>query len=86
MLLVERKGACYLGGYPRVYVEVTMSDTQSTFEQAVAAYKEKCSRNNLTFHEPSEEYSNMIHDVMYLRVSPVSYVARYDARRQRVLA
>lgn len=63
-----------------------MTDTQSTFEQAVAAYKESCDRRETLFQQPSEEYSNQIHDVMYLRVSPVSYVARYDTRRQRVLA
>ncbi|NEZ59657.1 hypothetical protein DXZ20_29260 [Leptolyngbyaceae cyanobacterium CCMR0081] len=74
------------GLLPMLLVKVTMADTKSTFEQAVAAYKEKCDRNSLTFHQPSEEHSNMIHDVMYLRVSPASYVARYDIRRQRVLA
>ncbi|MEM9804217.1 MAG: hypothetical protein AAF959_02970 [Cyanobacteria bacterium P01_D01_bin.56] len=63
-----------------------MTDTQSTFEKAVAAYKESCDRNQTTFQQPSEEHSNTIHYVMYLRVSPVSYVARYDTRRQRVLA
>ncbi len=63
-----------------------MEDTQTIFEKAVEAYRENCDRNDLTFQQPSEEYSNMIHDVMYLRVSPASYVARYDTRRQRVLA
>ena len=63
-----------------------MSDTKAIFESAVSAYKEKCEQNNLTFQQPSEEHSNMIHQVMYLRVNAVSYVARYDTRRQRMLA
>lgn len=63
-----------------------MADTQSAFDSAVAAYKESCDRNDTTFTQPSEEHSELIHGVMYLRVSPSSYVARYDTRRQRVLA
>ncbi|MEM7065030.1 MAG: hypothetical protein AAF572_17960 [Cyanobacteria bacterium P01_B01_bin.77] len=63
-----------------------MADKIPDFDQAVAAYKDTCDRNNLTFQQPSEEYSELIHDVVYLRKSPASYVARYDTRRQRVLA
>ncbi|MGD1854190.1 MAG: hypothetical protein ACFB2W_08045 [Leptolyngbyaceae cyanobacterium] len=63
-----------------------MSDSQSLFESAVAAYKEKCDREDIAFQQPSKEHSELIHQVMYLRVNPASYVARYDTRRQRVLA
>ena len=63
-----------------------MADNLSNFDKAVAAYKDKCDRNNLPFQQPTEEHSNTVHDLMYLRVSPSSYVARYDIRRQRVLA
>ncbi|MEM6251570.1 MAG: hypothetical protein AAF821_01495 [Cyanobacteria bacterium P01_D01_bin.156] len=62
-----------------------MVDKALVFEKAVAAYQESCKRNDLAFEQPSEEHSNLIHDVMYLRVSPGSYVAKYDVRRQRVL-
>lgn len=63
-----------------------MADSIPDFDQAVAAYKASCDRNNLTFHQPSEEYSEAIHSVIYLRTGPASYVARYDTRRHRVLA
>ncbi|MBE9066850.1 hypothetical protein IQ260_09310 [Leptolyngbya cf. ectocarpi LEGE 11479] len=63
-----------------------MAEKISDFDQAVAAYKDSCDRNNMTFQQPSEEHSELIHNVMYLRKSPASYVARYDTRRQRVLA
>ncbi|MBX2865280.1 MAG: hypothetical protein KTR27_17155 [Leptolyngbyaceae cyanobacterium MAG.088] len=61
-------------------------DKALTFEKAVEAYKQSCGLKEIPFQQPSEEHSNLIHDVMYLRVSPVSYVARYDIRRKRVLA
>lgn len=63
-----------------------MADTTPNFETMAAEYKDYCDRNNLTFQQPSEEHSNMIHGVMYLRTNPVSYVARYDTRRQQFLA
>lgn len=63
-----------------------MVDNTGNFEKAVDAYRESCEQKQLTFQQPSQEHSNMIHDVMYLRIRPSSYVARYDTRRQRVLA
>ena len=64
----------------------TSSFEDTSFEEVLAAYQDYCDRNNLTAQQPSEEYSTMIHGVVYLRATPVSYVARYDTRRQRFLA
>jgi hypothetical protein len=63
-----------------------MSDTLSNFDLAVAAYRDSCDRNNLRFHQPSEAYSKQMENVVYLRTSPTSFVARYDIRRRRILA
>ena len=66
--------------------EIISSFEDISFEEILAAYQDYCDRNNLTFQQPSEEHSTMIHGVVYLRATPVSYVARYDTRRQRCLA
>ena len=66
--------------------EIISSFEDISFEEILAAYQDYCDRNNLTAKQPSEEHSTMIHGVVYLRATPVSYVARYDTRRQRLLA
>ncbi len=63
-----------------------MSNNTSKFSEILVAYKDYCDLNSLTVEKPTEEHSNMIHGVMYLRSNPVSYVARYDTRRQKFIA
>lgn len=62
-----------------------MANELSPFDEAVAAYREQCDRNDMSFQQPVEEYSNVIHNVVYLRNQSVGYVARYDRRRRRML-
>lgn len=62
-----------------------MTNSPSNYDLAVSAYRESCDRNNLTFKQPVEEYSKRIDNVIYMRVSPVGYVARYDIRRRQIL-
>ncbi|MEM9808928.1 MAG: hypothetical protein AAF959_27050 [Cyanobacteria bacterium P01_D01_bin.56] len=64
----------------------TSSFEGTSFDEILVAYQDYCDRNSLTVQQPSEEHSTMIHGVVYLRATPVSYVARYDTRRQRFLA
>ncbi len=52
---------------------------------AVAAYQERCSNDSIFFEEPVEAYSGQINNVIYLRTSPIGYVARFDIRRHRLL-
>jgi hypothetical protein len=52
---------------------------------AVTAYQERCSNDSILFQQPVEEYSGQINNVVYLRTSPVGYVARFDIRRHRLL-
>ena len=56
------------------------------FDVAVAAYQERCSKDSIVFQEPVEAYSGQINNVIYLRTSPIGYVARFDVRRHRLLA
>jgi len=60
-------------------------NTPSNFDMAVDAYQERCSNDSILFQQPIEEYSRQINNVIYLRVSPVGYVARFDIRRHRLL-
>ena len=62
-----------------------MTESLSDFEVAVAAYQDHCTRNNLIFQQPLEEYSKRINSVLYLRTSATGYIARYDMQRQRLL-
>lgn len=62
-----------------------MADFSDNFDLAVAAYQESCDRDNLVFQSPDEALSRQIDNVVYLRVSPTGYVARYDIRRRRML-
>lgn len=62
-----------------------MADSLSDFETAVAAYRELCDRNSLTFHQPVEEYSTVVHNLVYLRTAPAGFVARYSLRRRTLL-
>ncbi|MEA5462267.1 hypothetical protein [Leptothoe sp. PORK10 BA2] len=63
-----------------------MASNNSSYNEIFVAYQDYCDRNSLTVEKPTEEHSTMIHGVMYLRETPVSYVARYDTRRQKFLA
>ncbi|MEO1094496.1 MAG: hypothetical protein AAFX01_06305 [Cyanobacteria bacterium J06638_28] len=58
----------------------------TNFETAVTAYKEKCTTESLPFVEPIEEYSKEFNQVIYLQTGMTGYVARYDTRRNRLLA
>lgn len=62
-----------------------MASNISNFKDVLVAYKDYCDLNGLTVQQPTEEHSTMIHGVMYLRETPVSYVARYDTRRNKFL-
>ncbi|MBE9077206.1 hypothetical protein IQ241_07845 [Romeria aff. gracilis LEGE 07310] len=62
-----------------------MADSPSNYDLAVAAYRESCDRNNLTFRQPVEAFSKRIDNVIYMRTSSVGYVARYDIRRRQIL-
>jgi hypothetical protein len=62
-----------------------MADFSDTFDLAVAAYRESCSLNDIVFQAPNEGLSRQVDNVVYLRVNPAGYVARYDIRRRRLL-
>jgi hypothetical protein len=62
-----------------------MTNISSSFDTAVAAYRAQCDRNNLTFEQPLEEHSTVIHDVVYLRNSSTGYIARYSIKRRHML-
>jgi hypothetical protein len=62
-----------------------MADFSANFELAVDAYQESCDRNDLVFQSPDGNLSRQIDNVVYLRVNPAGYVARYDIRRRRLL-
>lgn len=65
--------------------EVTMADFSDNFDLAVTAYRESCDLSDLVFQDPNEELSRQVDNVVYLRVNPSGYVARYDIRRRRLL-
>lgn len=62
-----------------------MADFSDNFDLAVTAYRESCDLKELVFQSPSETLSRQIDNVIYLRVNPAGYVARYDIRRRRLL-
>jgi hypothetical protein len=62
-----------------------MADFSGNFDLAVAAYPESCDLNDLVFQAPNETLSRQVDNVVYLRVNPAGYVARYDIRRRRLL-
>ncbi len=62
-----------------------MVNTPSNFDMAVAAYQERCSNDSIVFQQPVEAYSGQSNNVIYLRTSPIGYVARFDIRRHRLL-
>lgn len=66
-------------------LEVTMAEFSDNFDLAVAAYREGCDLNNLIFQDPDQDLSRQVDNVIYLRVNPSGYVARYDIRRRRLL-
>jgi hypothetical protein len=63
-----------------------VANIPSNYDIAVAAYKERCSKDSILFQQPIEECSEQINSVVYLRTSPVGYVARFDMSRHRLLA
>jgi hypothetical protein len=62
-----------------------LADFSDNFDLAVAAYRESCDVNDLVFQAPDETLSRQVDNVIYLRVKPAGYVARYDIRRRRLL-
>jgi len=62
-----------------------MADFSDNFDLAVAAYRESCGLSDIVFQAPNEALSRQVDNVVYLRVNPAGYVARYDIRRRRLL-
>lgn len=62
-----------------------MTDTPSNYNLAAVAYREMCDLNDIPFEQPSEEYSQQINNVVYLRVGATGFLGRYDGQRGQVL-